>query len=299
MKYPDGMNREQWLANIEVARNPFYAYPDNIDQRIWRYMDFAKFVGLIDAGALFFPGASRLNDSFEGSVSEENLRRRPGQIDDMVEQFRTGFPGHPLTPEDEARMRNDLRVHQWVMARQLEWERHWTYISCWHLNDYESAAMWRCYAASNQAIAVQSTFRRLHVCLRAHVQPPMGEPLLGKVYYADYGVDVVPRNVHLSEFFYKRKSFAHEAEVRAVMQDLAKVPASYDSEKNVTGWHYDYARQPEPGRSLAVDLDQLIEAIYVAPSAPAWLSELTARITAKYGLEKPIHHSGLDASPVY
>lgn len=37
----------------------------------------------------------------------------------------------------------------------------WMYISCWHMNEYESAAMWKLYAKSSDAIAIQTTFQKL------------------------------------------------------------------------------------------------------------------------------------------
>jgi hypothetical protein len=36
-----------------------------------------------------------------------------------------------------------------------------TYLNCWHLNDYESAAMWDIYQRNNDAIAIQSTYTKL------------------------------------------------------------------------------------------------------------------------------------------
>ncbi len=57
MEYADGMTREQWLDAVENGpnKNPFYQHPEP-GQQIWRYMDFAKFVDLIDSSALFCNG---------------------------------------------------------------------------------------------------------------------------------------------------------------------------------------------------------------------------------------------------
>jgi hypothetical protein len=64
--YPDGLSRDEWLKKIEERKNKFYRYPENLNQRIWRYMDFAKFVALLDEEILFFPRASLLDDKYEG-----------------------------------------------------------------------------------------------------------------------------------------------------------------------------------------------------------------------------------------
>ena len=49
--------------------------PDDVV--LWRYMDFTKFVSLLEKSALFFPRADKLGDPFEGywpiSADEEQL----------------------------------------------------------------------------------------------------------------------------------------------------------------------------------------------------------------------------------
>jgi hypothetical protein len=35
------------------------------------------------------------------------------------------------------------------------------FVNCWHMNEHESAAMWRLYSQADEAICVQSTFARL------------------------------------------------------------------------------------------------------------------------------------------
>jgi hypothetical protein len=196
-------------------------------------------------------------------------------------------------------MREDLIAFNETTANFLNWERNWTYISCWHMNDHESAAMWRLYASGNEAIAIQSTFNHLHQCLQPHRKPPHGEPKLGMVYYVDYSSDLVKRNVHLSEFFHKRKSFEHETELRAVIQDLPMIPASRNDKGEVTAWHYNIEKQPISGIPFNIDLDQLIEVIYVSPISPIWLLDLVKSIVNKYNFNKEVKRSGLDSDPVY
>ena len=44
---------------------------------LWRYLDFTKFVALLDASALFFVRADKLGDPFEGTLSPVNLALQP------------------------------------------------------------------------------------------------------------------------------------------------------------------------------------------------------------------------------
>lgn len=300
MTYPDNQTRDQWLATIEKQYpHEFYKHPENVDQPIWRYMDVAKFLSLLEDSSLFFPRATLFEDKFEGSVSRENLRRRPDLIEDHLKQRRAGFPHVSFSAAEDNVTRKSMGEMFKTMAQVLEWERNWTYVSCWHMNDHESDAMWKLYAATNQAIAVRSTFSKLKQCLRSHHQPPGGDPILGTVYYVDYTKDVVLRNFRLSEFFYKRMSFAHERELRAIIQELPLVPVAFDAAGNVTGSHYDAVKVPIAGKVLKVDIDQLIEAIYIAPTAPSWFKPLVEGVMGRYGLTKPVHKSDLDAAPVY
>ncbi|KAF5417648.1 MAG: hypothetical protein C5S38_01290 [Candidatus Methanophagaceae archaeon] len=50
--------------------HPAFEKPSDEDIKIWRYIDFTKFVSLLDKKALFFARADRLSDSFEGSYLE-------------------------------------------------------------------------------------------------------------------------------------------------------------------------------------------------------------------------------------
>lgn len=84
-------------------------------------MDFTKFVSLLDSNALFFSRADHLSDAWEGAYTVDNLRQRPALI-------------HAGEGETVAEMMNGMsRFH-----RSL---RHHTFVSCWHLNKVESAAM--------------------------------------------------------------------------------------------------------------------------------------------------------------
>jgi hypothetical protein len=42
------------------------------------------------------------------------------------------------------------------------------FVSCWHMSEYESDAMWKLYGASNNCVAIRSTFARLKACMPKH-----------------------------------------------------------------------------------------------------------------------------------
>lgn len=237
--------------------HPGFEKPRNEKARIWRYMDFTKFVSLLDRKALFFPRADKLGDPFEGSFSEANIPIR-------AEIYRGEIP-----LEDISEIYKRLR--------------EFTAISCWHINWYESAAMWKLYLKSDEGIAIRSNFDRLRNSLRDEKH----DIFIGKVKYIDYEKDAIPEGP-LPSFVHKRKSFKHEVELRAVIQKLPPRGLSSRSKRPFVDGLY-----------VPVDLDVLISRIYLAPTCPEWLFELVKSVTRKYGLKKEVFQSDLDRVPFY
>lgn len=103
----------------------FVPQPPDENQRIWRYVDFTKFVDLLETGALFFSRVSSLDDAFEGSfpAAQTVLERVKGAL----------LPGS-ISPDATIELSPDLD-HVWKTMR------YWAMVSCWHASDYESAAM--------------------------------------------------------------------------------------------------------------------------------------------------------------
>jgi hypothetical protein len=149
------------------------------------------------------------------------------------------------------------------------------------MNNYESAAMWKLYTRTNEAVAFQSTYRRLRDCMP-------GDVLIGEVQYIDYETDTIPETNLLYPFLYKRKSFAHEREIRAIIFEVSH------NEKGI-----DFVANTVEGKYVPVDLDMLIERIYVAPTAPKWFMELVRSVAERYALHKEVVHSSLDSEPLF
>ena len=225
-------------------------------------MDFTKFVSLLEEECLFFSRADSFDDPFEGSFPRTNVETRPRWFGDM--------------PEERAAKINEN------MSRFAEWQRRWIMINCWHMNEHESAAMWKLYAQTNEAVCIQSTYQRLRKCLSEDIY-------IGEVQYIDYRSEMLPENNLLYPYVYKRKSFEHERELRAV---IIKWPTTNEG--------FDFSAEPLAGGIMKrVDLNQLIEALYVAPSSPRWFNELIRKLVERYKLDKPVIQSSLDDRPFY
>jgi hypothetical protein len=246
----------------DSRRAPYTLFmpPQNLDIPVWRYMDFTKFVSLLQNGGLYFPAIADLNDTFEGSFGGGNQVLRP-----MIYRH---FP-------------SDHRVTAGELVQRL---RNWVTASCWHMNAHESAAMWKLYARTDEAVCIQSTFRRLRETLGDAAK-------VGVVRYVDYETEWIPESNPLAPFLYKRKSFEHEHEVRAIL------PLGDPNQlKNV-----EKPRVPsERGHWVAVDLPRLIQRIYVAPDSPDWFHALVKAVAEKYQENAiPVVKSALSQAPIY
>jgi hypothetical protein len=193
------------------------------------------------------------------------------------------------------------------------------------MNEYESAAMWSLYATGgrDQAIAIQSTYARLEKALEQYP-----DVHIGVVHYIDYEKDWMPEGNLMYPSVHKRKSFEHERELRAVIYDMHRMehdePPPLVSPEHPM-FHIDadtmkatpitsiyelpdlegylrmrYALPPAPSGELrAVDLDDLIQAVYVAPTARSWFTTLVRQVCAKYSFDKEVIQSRLSDKPVY
>jgi hypothetical protein len=239
-----------------------FEQPVDNNSLVWRYLDFTKFFSLISTRQFFLCRADLLGDPFEGSYSMENIRVRPEIYKKIpkaafVKMFKT-------------------------FSNFASWVRQFTYVNCWHLNENESAAMWRLYSKSNEAVAIQTTYNKLREFLPNSV-------FIGLVKYIDYDKDFLPEGNAFYPFMHKRKSFAHEKEVRIVNQ---KLPIT---DKGIQVG----IKNEQQGYSVPIDLEALIEKVYVAPTAESWYFKLVEEILTKYEVEKLVYSSKLDQKPVY
>jgi len=246
------------------TNHPCFKQPRDENILLWRYMDFTKFVALISSKTLFFSRADLFDDTFEGSYPLANLKIRP-----YIYQKN-------MTSEQFNSMTNQ-------MANIAKCAREWTYINCWHANKYESAAMWNLYAKTNEAVAIVTDYKKLKNNLPNNVY-------LGVVNYIDYEKEWIPEGNIFSPFLHKRKSFEHEKEVRAIIQKLP----NNKNQGIVLG-----KKNSISGISVNIDIDSLIKTIYVSPTAPQWIFDLTKEVLQTYKIKIEVIKSNLYSSPVF
>ncbi|MFC1874655.1 hypothetical protein ACFLY3_00650 [Chloroflexota bacterium] len=249
--------------------HPSFIPPSDLNIKIWRYMDFTKFVALLDSKSLWFTRADRFEDPFEGSYPKMNITSRA----------------------NVPRVSNkDKPIMTRLIKDSSEVRRNWiryAAINCWHISEHESAAMWSLYLKSNEGIAIQSTYQRL----KDSFAQTEADVYIGRVNYINYDHEVIENADVLSPFLHKRASYEHEKELRAI---TVRLPGA--GPKGL-----DFSQQTiDKGVLLPINLPLLIQTVYVAPNAPNWLTNLIRSMLIRYDFEFSLVSSPLlNAKPEY
>ncbi|MFC7069504.1 hypothetical protein [Halobaculum lipolyticum] len=229
-------------------------------------MDFTKFVSMLESRSLYFPRADKLEDPFEGSLTAEQVGHRKDSLE--------GYP------------------NEWIEELLPKFRRictRHTFLNCWHMNDGESAAMWDLYLKADQGICIESTYESLIESIDDEQ-----DIFVSKIQYIDYESRIPPgwgADGHIGDtitpFTHKRTSYEHEQELRAIIHDLPW--HSEEGEREITP---DEIRSSdldesayEPGRSVNVDLSELIEGIHVSPESDKWIRDLLVDVCEKYEID--------------
>lgn len=215
---------------------------------LWRYMSFEKFINILATESLFFSRADKYDDKSEGHIPEAIVRYY-GSADIRIEP--------------------DLR--EYIMC------------NCWHHGAEESMGMWDKYHIRDSGVAIKTTMGHLKTCL-----PDTPNIFIGKV---DYDVEAVenenqievPEDLSIENllhylYFYKRKSFAYEQEVRAII-DITSISR-----------HVTY----ESGKHLEIDVKTLMgkdSEVIVSPHADEWITETVASIVERCGFQFTVNRS--------
>ncbi len=225
--------------------NPNIKLPEDPETIVWKYLDLSKFLDLLLSKKLFMSRSDKFEDQYEGTFSEptfEEIRELSIDNPDFLNYYKT---------------------HREKVA-----------ISSWHINEYESFAMWQIFTQNSEGLAIQSTIGRLQKALQPeeHFQQYIGE-----VNYIDYKKEYIPFDDLFFPFLYKRKSFQYEREVR-IISDVTQNNLKLND-----------------GLKINVDVNLLIEKIYIHPKSENWYKNLVIQLVAKLGFDISIEKSDLES----
>ena len=246
--------------------HPLFTIPEDPNTTIWRYMDFAKFVSILERKALFFPRAIALDDPFEGSVSNPTATMR--------------WESLKLPALDKA-----------VFEATFKDLRKFMLLSCWNISYGESATLWKLYAPDRQGIALRSSIAHLKGSFKPHPEPVY----IGQVQYIDYETEHMsePNNI-FSPFRYKRIAFREERELRAFIFRPRGIKSNEQGEKSL-----DLSGEVNRGEYVSVDGGLLVDEVVVSGTSEEWFLKLVEATIRRYGLDKPCRKSDLAREPIF
>jgi len=169
--------------------------PENLDVKIWRYMDLEKLIYLLESGRLYFSNIHKLKamDPYEGTLLHSNI-----------------------LAQADTKVARDFKIKMDSCGTQA--------VNCWHMNNDQSMAMWKFYSQQGYGISVQSTYRRLKDVLHKSDL----SIYLGKVQYIDHieesQIEGRWAEDAIASCFIKDKSYKHENEIRALIWPTEKYP---------------------------------------------------------------------------
>ena len=257
-------------AAFKMSKSENELKPLRLQTELWRYMDVARFLALIDQKELYLPRLHELQseDPWEGAASPSDPLF--GRDPEYMHRAATHFASLPL-------------------------------VSCWHENETESVAMWKLYVSGREGVAIKTTVSGLTQLLS------VGRELkLGRVVYRDINdferspdififedghcrgsADILPieRNI----IFRKNKGYAHEREVRAAIYDTYCGGQAIFSTEQFQALSLGQEPERRPGANVPVDIAVLIHKIVVSPAFPSWaIKSLQKAVDAAFSPSPPI-----------
>lgn len=219
--------------------------PENPDTIVWKYLDLSKFLDLLLSQKLFMSRSDKFEDQYEGTFSEptfEEIKKLSENNPEFLDYYKS--------------------------------KREKVIISSWHINEYESFAMWQIFTQNSEGLAIQSTVKRLQDAL---IPEKNYSQYIGEVNYIDYKKEYIPFEDAFFPFLFKRKSFQYEREVR-IISDISSNDITIND-----------------GLKIDVDINQLIEKIYIHPKSENWYKKLVIELVYKLGFDFEIEKSDLES----
>jgi len=228
-----------------LTASPNISLPGNPDTIVWKYLSLSKFLDLLISRKLFMSRSDKFEDQYEGTFSEPTFEELKKVARDNPE-----------------------------FLRYYKEHREKVVISSWHINEYESYAMWQIFTGNYEGLAIRSTVRRLQDALKAdnHFTQYIGE-----VNYIDYKKEYIPFEDAFFPFLFKRKSFQYERELR-IITDVTSSGMTIND-----------------GLKIPVDIHRLIEKIYIHPKSENWYKRLVIELLKQLGFDFTIEKSDLES----
>lgn len=224
-------------------------------------MDLWKFINLLDVQALWFSRLDVLQkkERFEGIISSKTIEN---DLNFLMKKY----------PDAEKRIIEDIKTNdQWSKC---------LLVNCWGKGEDEDIYKWKNYLECHVGgIAIQTTYEKFKKCFSENKYNVYS----ANVNYIDFEKEPQPTEIPpFRTVLYKNKSFIWEQELRVVVT----IGNAYQGEQfgvinNIT----------ENGIYIKVNLDELIDNIYLSPKTTSSFIKTIKNLLTNYKIYKEIKKS--------
>ncbi len=222
------------------------------EQILWRYYDLIKFLTLIN-GELYFARADNFKDKYEGAIPKLTFQS-------LIENYNN---------RGTAKNETDIQME---FQKIFNEKKKKAAISCWHINDTESAAMWELYSKAGFGIAVRTT---TEILANSLVIPEGYNMVMSQVNYIDFDKENDTEYIYneLLPFKNKRKEFIYENEFRIILYKERKESnlISCSSDETILAdevsrrFNFGLENLPAEGIKVKVDPSKIILEVLASP----------------------------------
>jgi len=252
---------EQVVRDEKYYLDDIFKPPANIEAKVWRFMDFAKFISMLSTSSLYFTRIDKFEDKLEGHLPERN---RLAIVKD-----------------------NDPCLYDGMFKSSREWQLcH--FFNCWHISEHETSMMWRNYTDERFGVAIQSTYKLLSQEFSDNSDIKIGlVRYLDKQSGAIVNRDGVEDAIHLCyPLFTKDIVYSAESELRIMYKKI-------ETNEN---WPQDgpfFVTSIEHGISIPASLSRIILQVVVSPYGQPFFCDAVIDVIDEYGYRFPVTQSSL------
>ena len=157
-----------------------------------------------------------------------------------------------------------------------------SYINCWTKQNPKSLSMWKIYTPNAVGVAVKTSVGRLANCF---VKKPndlfeRNQARIEKVTYIDYSTHK-DNYEQFDRFIHKQKAYSYEKEIRLII------------------FHGSTINKPPIGKNIEVDLEILIDKIYISKQFGEDFHQYVEELLNDHGINKKIVISPFARTPSF
>lgn len=215
---------------------------------IWKYMPLEMFLYLLFEKKLFFTNATGFSDKYEGVVPP----RTQAYMSDHWAELVKGIVGPPIAFNEHLENTHARMRDFWV--------------SCWSISRDESYALWKIYLRGSRAgVAIRTNVKNLSDALNKASGPSAPDVYMSRVSYSGYikPEELSPWQILIN----KARHYSYEREMRLILNPNWNDPQMM---------HLADRR----GTGVPVDLNVLVDHIYVSPFVGSWFRQIVEKVIA-------------------